>query len=436
MSRIRTLWQAQWKALWRMLWRMLTVPRSLAARGARVGLRQAGNQGRRSGVALLVVMTTIMVITVIVTDLAYTARVRFLVDAHHTERQQAFWLARSGIEIYNLLILADREMGDTIDQLGGGNLAIDGLLDMVPQINTGLLTMFTAVQADSDVADMSQADKDKLQTTGQVSDEVRKKAVDEGGGLFSERSWLDMPGDFTAEVKREDCRININLLRTTQAATLEESPTYQLMLGRMSGDDNEAWLRDHNLTARDLVANLTDWVDSDTVRSGARGGYEDGLYQNQEPPYLSKNAPFDSLEEIRLVDGWQDDVYDRFAEQFTVYGSGKLNINCGDDQIHWAILHSSFVKNPPRTDSQTQEDIDLINEQKMLGLIKKPKDYVTFLNGLGLQVDAGLVNILTDKSSVFRITSTGMVAESAVTITDVVQFDSRGRSTLLYHRVD
>ena len=426
-------------------WKALTVPRSLKRNGAPAGLRRGAGPGRRSGIALVVVMTTIMIVTVIVTELSYTARVRFMVDAHHTERQQAYWLAHSGIEIYNLLILADRQVGDAIDQLfsGGGSgtgssggLAINGLLDMVPQISTGLLTMFTAFQADSDVADMSQQDKDKLTQTGQVSDEVRQKAVAEGGGLFSERSWLDMPGDFTASVKREDCLIDVNLLRNTDSTNLEQSPTYQLLLGRMSGDENEQWLRDHNLTARDLIANLADWVDADGVRSGNRGGYEDALYQDQDPPYHAKNAAFDSKEEIRLVEGWQDDVYDRFANQFTVFGGDKVNISCGDDQITWAILHSSFVKNPPRSDSQTQEDIDLINEQRMLGMAKKPKDFVNFLNQIGLQADPGLVNILTDNTSVYRVTSTGMVGNTAVTITDVLRFDARGRSTLLYHRVD
>ncbi len=421
----------------RQLWQTLTRRRSLRDPRGRQALRQGG--GQRSGVALLVVMTTVLILTVLVTDLAYTARVRFLVTAHRVDRQQAWWMARSGVEIYELLILADREMGDMIEQFAG-DLGIDNLLEMVPQINTGLLTMLMASTGssglDEDDEELQAQAQAALEGTEAVSDEVREKAIEEGGGLFSERSWLDMPGDFAAEVQLEDCRININLLRSATTATLEESPTYQLMLGRMAGDENEAWLRERDLTARDLIANLVDWVDADSTRAGNRGGYEDSDYQNQEPPYHAKNGAFETMDEIRLVEGWQDEVYDRFAEQFTIYGSGKLNISCEDQQIDWAILHSSFVQNPPLNDQSAQEYIDLINEQRLLGFLNTPKEYVAFLRQIGVEPSNELQGMLTNKTSVYRIISTGLVGSSAVTMTQVSQFDSRGRNTMLYYRVE
>ena len=39
-------------------------------------------RGRRSGIALLVAMTTIMLLTVVVTELSYTARVRYVIAVH------------------------------------------------------------------------------------------------------------------------------------------------------------------------------------------------------------------------------------------------------------------------------------------------------------------------------------------------------------------
>ncbi len=415
--------------------RFFTRRRSLGDPRGRHPLRQKG--GQRSGVALLVVITAVAVLTVLVSDLAYTARVRFLVTAHRVDRQQAYWLARSGVEIYELIILADREMGDALEQFGLGD--IGGLLEMLPQINTGLLTMLLATEGGgTDLAeDELQAEaRGAAEATRAVSEEVRQKAIEEGGGLFAERSWLDMPGDFAAEVQREDCRINVNLLRTGTAASLEESPTYQLMLGRMSGDEHDAWLRERNLTARDLIANLADWVDADSMRSGNRGGYEDSDYQKQDPPYKAKNAALETLDEIRLVEGWQDEVFERFAEQFTIYGSGKLNIACEDAQIDWAILHSSFVQVPPTNDQRAQELLDLIQEQRLLGFLRTPKEYVAFLRQLGLEPKRELEGLLTDKTSVYRIQSTGLVGNSTVNITHIIQFNNRGRYTALYTRID
>ena len=395
-------------------------------------------------------MTTIMVLTVVVTDLAYTSRVRFVVTAHRQEERQAHWLANSGIQLYRLILAANMEVADSLESFGD-MLPFppgDALWQMIPSINTGLLTMLLANEGGADLdelsEDMTEEEQARFQATGAVSDEVRDEALEEGGGLFSERSWLDLPGDMSAEVAAEDCRININLLSSTDQTNLEQSPTYQLLLGRMSGEENDAWLRDRNLEARELIANLADWVDADTLRSGGRGGYEDALYQDQDPPYLTKNAPFDTQDEIRLVEGWDDEVYDRFAHQFTIYGNGKLNINCDDDQIHWAILRSSFITEP-LTDDQTAEYIERINNYAMMIGFSRPKDYVDYLGGtggdgdfapLGLTVSPDLQGLLTDQSLTFRLTSTGLVGNTAVTITEVLQFNKRGRSKLLYHRVE
>lgn len=419
-------------------WRWLTVPRSLPTRhgrprGAHLGTRR----GSRSGIALVVVMTTVMILTVVVTDLAYTSRVRFLVTAHRQEERQAYWLANSGIQLYRLILAANMELANSLEQFADflpfppG----DALWQMVPSINTGLLTMLLANEGGVDIDEASQEDKDRFQQTGQVSDELRQQAIEEGAGLFSERSWLDLPGDMSAEVSAEDCRINVNLLASSDGTDLENSPTFQLLLGRMSGEENDRWLRERNLDARELIANLADWVDADTLRSGSRGGYEDSLYQDEEPPYLSKNAPFDTHEEIRLVEGWTDEVYDRFAGQFTIYGNGKINIGCGDDQIHWAILKSSYVNGGTLRDNQVNDIIEQIHDQELVVGFSKPKDYIDFLTGLGLQVDNELLNHLSDQSLTFRIVSTGMVGNSTTTIEEVVQYTKRGRSRLLYHRV-
>ncbi len=420
------------------VWRWLTVPRSLPGRGDHHGAPGlATRRGSRSGIALVVVMTTVMILTVVVSDLAYTSRVRFLVTAHRQEERQAFWLANSGIQLYRLILAANMELASSLEQFAD-YLPFppgDALWQMVPSINTGLLTMLLANEGGVDLEDSSQEDKDRFQQTGQVSDDLRQQALEEGGGLFSERSWLDLPGDMSAEVAAEDCRINVNLLASSDGTDLENSPTFQLLLGRMSGEDNDKWLRDRNLDARELISNLADWVDADTLRSGSRGGYEDSLYQDEDPPYLSKNAPFDTQDEIRLVDGWTDEVYDRFGGQFTIYGNGKINIGCGDDQIHWAILKSSYVNGGTLRDNQVNDIIDQIHDQELVIGFSKPKDYVDFLTSLGLQVDNELLNHLSDQSLTFRIVSTGMVGNSTATIEEVVQYTKRGKSRLLYHRV-
>ena len=72
--------------------------------------RRRGHRGRRSGVALLVVVAIMMVLTVLVTELAYTSRVRMLVATHQQQRAQAYWLARTGVAVYQLVLAADKQI--------------------------------------------------------------------------------------------------------------------------------------------------------------------------------------------------------------------------------------------------------------------------------------------------------------------------------------
>lgn len=51
----------------------------------------------------------------------------------------------------------------------------------------------------------------------------------------------------------------------------------------------------------DIAAAILDFIDADDeVREG---GYESGHYSGQSPPYLAKNGPLDSLDELLLVEG-------------------------------------------------------------------------------------------------------------------------------------
>jgi general secretion pathway protein K len=55
---------------------------------------------RRSGVALLVAITTVALLTVIVTEITYIARMRLMTASNQRDRVQSYWLAKSGTGIY------------------------------------------------------------------------------------------------------------------------------------------------------------------------------------------------------------------------------------------------------------------------------------------------------------------------------------------------
>ncbi len=67
----------------------------------------------------------------------------------------------------------------------------------------------------------------------------------------------------------------------------------------------------------ELAAAVVDWRDEDSNPS--ENGAEDELYARLNPPYRCKNAPFESIEELRLVYGFtQDILYDEDANMNAV----------------------------------------------------------------------------------------------------------------------
>ena len=109
-----------------------------------------------------------------------------------------------------------------------------------------------------------------------------------------------------------------------------------------------------NITTRlDLVSAVIDWWDRDiqrtdfdpgaaTTRTGGTGVEDDSIYQLYDDPYRNKNAPFDSIQELRLVRGFDDDFWSTFVEPIpndpesrivTIYASGLVNVNEASPQV-------------------------------------------------------------------------------------------------------
>jgi general secretion pathway protein K len=398
---------------------------------------------RQSGVAILLVVTTLMILTVIVSELAYAARVRFLVSAHTRDRVQALWIARSGLNFYRLILVANHELENNeqiksmAEQFG---MPIDNLWQMLPMLNTGLLRMLMGTGGDVD--DLEESTLESLRTEGRISEEDREKLDKEASSSrFNDRDFLSFDGDFSAEVKDHESRINVNAFANEQGVTtIMESPTAQLLIGLMSGEENDTWFRERNLNRDELIGNLKDWVDQDSVRSGGLGGYEDNLYNTLDPPFLTKNAPFDSIEEIRVVAGWEGEVFDKFKDSLTVYGdpAGKVNINTIDDPVLIGLIRGCV--SPMPTDQQVMQTLEVMStNDPFLSYLQDGAALTRGLTQAGLTVPdpSCLPNKTTKTSQTFTITSVGMVGDSSATITAILDFSQgSNEGKLVYWRVD
>ncbi len=397
----------------------------MSGRFSRSALRR--RRGDRRGIAIIVVIGTIMFLTALVTDISFGARVRFLTAVHERDEAKAQWLALTGVNLYRLVLVADKQLSsNTMFQSMGLGAT---LWQTIPFINTGLLRMFLASDGDVEEEDVA-----SFEQTGEVSEKIREESVEETT-RFGSRNFLDFDGDFQAEVRGEECGINVNALasRSTDERP-EDTSTGKQILGLMTGEEPEAWLRDRNLDRNDLIANLADWVDADNIVASGKGGYEDDFYNNLPSPYIAKNARFDTRAELRLVEGWQDDVYDRWAEQLTIYGSGKVNITCADDIVLSGLIKAHVL--PVPADTEIERILADMRSWMSMDSFTSGSQFATWLKDQGLQVDDALASAVTTKTKVFTITSTGQVGDATAKITAVVDYTSSSEGTVLYWRVD
>ena len=141
-------------------------------------------QHRRSGVALLVAITTVAMLTIMVTEITYIARMRLMTASNQRDRVQAYWLAKSGTGIYQLILAANKQIGknEFIQQFGLG----DSLWQMVPSLNTGMMRMLFV--SESAGGDVDEEDIETFKSEGTVSEKVAEES--RAGGVFNDRNFF------------------------------------------------------------------------------------------------------------------------------------------------------------------------------------------------------------------------------------------------------
>lgn len=396
------------------------------------------NRRDRGGIALILVICSIMILTSVVTDLSFGARVRFIAATHERDETEAYYLAMSGINVYRLILMANKQISNntTIKSYleAAGLSAQDLLINIIPFLNTGLMRVMFVSDGD-----MEQEDVDQLVQTGEISDEIRQESM-EGSSHFGKKNFLDFDGDFMVQPRPEDCRINVNLLSKIQSTdTPDDNYIVQELEGLMAGQENEQFLRDRNLTARELALNLLDWVDTDSTVASGKGGYEDDFYNKLDNPYVAKNAPFDTPNEIRLVEGWQDDVYEKFGDQLTIFGNskGKVNVLCADEYVIKALLKTYCTNCGSASETQLDgylERYKAYAAQNAVGTWKAWKK--AYEDEAGITWTSGIDNAITDKNTVYTLTATGKVGDAASQVTVVVDQSKSDFGTVIYWRVE
>jgi len=387
--------------------------------------------------ALLMVMSSVMLLTILITETVSGATVRIQLASQYRDEVKAEALAGTGVQLYRLVLMLSKQVGQNpmvmqVGQMLGINA--DTIWQMVPTINTQLLRLVLATDGDTD--NLSDEERESMVVSGGLTEEQREASREDSGPM--RRNFLDFDGDFSASVQDENRRIYVGKFQATGLAELLQTPSGAQIYAMLGREEYQDYLRDHNIQREELIGNLADWTDPDDVRI-FQGGRESALYERLDEPYLPKNAPFDTREEIRLVEGWHlDGVWERVGHHLTVYGGGKVNINTAQRQVMFGLLMA--YADGLNTDSYVEPFLDELLRLRGMPMaegglnFQQPQQFPQIMAQLGLPMREEVVEAITTESNVFRITSAGEVGSAVVEVHAIMDFSSDPGGRIVYWR--
>ncbi len=174
----------------------------------------------------------------------------------------------------------------------------------------------------------------------------------------------------------------------------------------------------------ELIEPLSDWIDEneDPHRSGAEANW----YQRLKPPYVPRNGPLQTREELRLVKGFTSSIFEALRPLVTVYSDSPgslvapININTAPPELLLCLDESL-------TDDLVKRIIDRRKSQPFTA----PSELVK-VAGLE-QIGTRLQTRITTKGAVYRLLATARIGETARTTEAVLRL-SGGSPEFLYWR--
>lgn len=428
------------------------------------------------GVALILVLVTIAILTSIGVDFSYSSRVSLKLAENLRDETRAEYLARSAINLSRLLLHFQKQ----VDQLGGqvgallggapgqpapvasGNLspAQPRVGAAAPAANNLGIRLWQILPIDSNAfgallsGNMAGLDAAKADGAAGPASAREKRAATHAFGGFD--------GSFHAKIVDENSRINVQALDNVGNAPLAVFTQLRAMMADPKYDfifDEEDANRDR-VRRDDVILAMKDWIDIDETATALDPGNpqrpftngfsdENSAYSRYRPPYQAKNGRFDSLEELFMVRGVNDRYMAAFGDRLTIWPdiNSKLNINTDDpQQMLTNILIAAATPNDPalRDPRLLQTILQEIQLRKMFSFFgMSAQDFVSILQANGIRLRPEIdsrqggnpTNLFGSTSDTFRITATGRVGRIEKQLTAVVRYDD-ALGKMLYWKED
>ncbi|MBN2359584.1 MAG: general secretion pathway protein GspK [Deltaproteobacteria bacterium] len=426
-----------------------------------------GRSQRSRGVALLVVLLSLALLSAVVADFVYNQHVKYMVAARERDALRAHYLARSGIDLARLLLFFQDQLQPALDMaqqaglLPFGEFVVWKLIPLDSEMLCGVTQgqVGEALGFDMESAREAMADR---RGRAQEASEASSQPIDvdeRTWSLFEDKAaFCDMGGSFKVEIVDEDSKISLRRWEAQfgpDAGAKRDQLLALFLPARYDFLFEEEDSSGQRTDRFEAIAALRDWIDRDQNMVDAKapnerfgrdeGGPEDVNYDTLDTPYQTKNAFFDSLQELHLVRGFDDEMYDTFASALTIYSEGKVNIKSATNPTVLIGLFHACAANPMEpllNDGMwLMQTLQRWQEYRQLGVLGgygavNAQGFIAFLQSQGLAVDTTRCqNMVGEQSMVFTVKAMARVGDVERTITTVVRV-FRASEEMYYWRED
>jgi general secretion pathway protein K len=219
----------------------------------------------------------------------------------------------------------------------------------------------------------------------------------------------------TIKVSIEDAQSRFNLNSVVNSAGSSTDPTSQANLQILKR------LLESLRLDPSLADSLVDWIDTDS--NALPGGAEDVYYLNLNPPYRAANRPMASVDELRLVRGFDAKTVAALLPYVTVLPPGavsEINVNTASPMLLAALVQGLDLPTAQR-----------IAEDRLGKPYNKVDDFKSKLPA-GLPPLTGAMNV---KSDYFLVTLDTAIGRHERHSEALLQRSAASKSTtLIWHR--
>jgi general secretion pathway protein K len=212
----------------------------------------------------------------------------------------------------------------------------------------------------------------------------------------------DEKGTLSVKIAEEDGKINLNSLVFPNGTLTNSQPMLLRLFTSLK-------------VPTDLCDAVIDWTDNND--SPRPGGAETSYYKSLQNPYEAKNAALETLDELRLIKGFDEKTVEKVAPFVTIYGDAAAGISSGKVNINTAPLEVLAALEGMNIDLARR----VLEYRKTTPIKSGEITRIPGLEGIGI----GLQNKVTVKGTTFRILSQARVNETTRSVEAVVTLDGK-----------